>query len=863
MILKYVFPLLFSVASAVINNVFFEDASIKTERIYNSPSIKNNVVQSVLEEGPYSNNTSVALSGTINCDYFLFFDYTENNLDLNALSFCLDDKTYFIDFRPFDSESSINIMAHFKNDIIEMNFFCIDTPLGYFVDDENMDNCYEKYYCYLYSQGLIDSELFQSYLANIYGPSYESNTLICQITPLLGGLNGSANTLSIQGTIYWSSDVSSAIIERSPLRNVKVELVYGLDGLYFGEQLIESEYTTGEGFYSFELPSNIVQNLINNHNRSYLRLKILSATEKTTVGKIPGIPYEFLGDKIYSLSSGSSILYDVVIKNSNIINRAIEITQPLYWAQKYVEDNEDSSCAPYVNCIYPNFDNCGSFELENVGIVISKNSYNSWDEIIHEYGHWVQFWKSIVGQTVYLPNHTFTSNYANMGTKTQMVHLIWQESWPSVFALLVTKYFEASLSDIKYELRLSNNEYNAKSNDEDSFWSYNLEKYAYSEIAYGELGEGSTAKFLFDLFDEYDEEEPFDNISLGHHAFWNIITSSGAKTFYEFYSYLMDLHIINENDVGSLLRHHGFAIDELYFNVTTIEDPFIEFDTLKYNWKFPNVDNLSSLDLYNCTEEVEWEYKIYFFDIKYKFLFDSTMIINSNTYHFDAEQIEVLMNSDGSYFYAKVACYSNKKSSSVFLDSFWTDTGPYFSDMLKVDKPRFYNQKAFIFPDDYSISSRIFSEKTVSKVIGDNSFTIRYKNVDFLDLGSIYMYAVDYYHCSFIEYESNTPFYSIGFNLSYNGNNLPETYQIEIYTKDNGYYTLEDVIDNNSICLDFVGKNKYRIESQKPHCFIKIVVKSLLAYNSEENCICLGTVCFDNTKPYVPGPLPPYDHQYD
>lgn len=513
----------------------------------NSESDSNSYIQFDISKNPYKSDL-ISINGTLDKIYnikcesndicIITWDLNEQNDVLFEFKINTTKKEFEIELVFSDSSNTI---------CDKTTLFFNNTEVGIFVSQISNSHNIENYESYLLENELITQIEYDEYNSNINNNSViQTASILDDFTPkLFNFVVGCFNWTDISGNIH-------------PLKNCYVELIK-----LTGDTLsvINKSYTSDTGSYIFVLNSNTKDSSNNTIigpttpiKPIFYFVRIYAKTEHSSVVK--------------SLESNNCYYFDTSLiglleftSNSNFIDRsytflnntddnsyineALQITQALFYGEKYAFEMEQTH-PDFESVEYPSasIHKQEANHNEKDGIRLGEYTYCYWDVILHEYGHHLQHMLEIVDKKVG-GKHTSSK-------PSEDFNLNWAESWPTVYANLVTKYYANELTGIPY---INDDNYDAP-NYSNIHWTYSLENLE-DNIKYGEYGERDIMYVLFDLFD--DTNENFDNISLGHQEFWNIVADSNAENFYEFSKYVLNSTTINSNDFSKLLEEYGMA----------------------------------------------------------------------------------------------------------------------------------------------------------------------------------------------------------------------------------------------------------------------------------------------------------------
>lgn len=341
--------------------------------------------------------------------------------------------------------------------------------------------------------------------------------------------------------------------------------------------------------------------------------------------------------------------------------QAFQILQAMITARDFAKEMMGKMPSP-VTVYYPVSDHAYYYsESKKIEISYAEPyigypyTYASWDLLMHEYGHHIQYEMGITDSPGGKHNSS-ESDADALGDKDKGIRLAWGESWPTVFGMIAQKYYveKGILSNIKtvgdsyYTAYTANNAIN-----------YDINTEAERK---GEACEQSIMGVLWDLFD--DDVEENDTIALGYKGFWDVTTKKGSKTFADFMDVFYDMYSELIYELGANLSYYKMASYDLTVDYITLQT-FLP----KFSWqrggssKYPNINFAFSI-----------------YDANDKEIFRPSHLLPSPSYTLSLAEWDKILNADGNYFYFTV-CASN------YYDGIATS---YFSSKIKVEKP--YNE---------------------------------------------------------------------------------------------------------------------------------------------------------------------------
>lgn len=244
---------------------------------------------------------------------------------------------------------------------------------------------------------------------------------------------------------------------------------------------------------------------------------------------------------------------------SSIFSRSIYLLDSLVTGANYVKAMSGVTM-PCVEITYPHTDLMQDFYYPDC-IQITEQSFNSWDTVLHEYGHYVADYFDILpyvkmahDQNQNLISYLQIDNSIPtlaLNPKMHGCELAWQEGWATYFCISAQIHQNAkslNIEDIGDTLFYNNSiEINMDTNNR---WSK------------GEGHEFAIARALWDMADiQGSTYEATDNdpINLGFQAVWDLVMNSEAISFSAFMQYLYTQFSKTSQvylNIGSILADH-------------------------------------------------------------------------------------------------------------------------------------------------------------------------------------------------------------------------------------------------------------------------------------------------------------------
>lgn len=477
------------------------------------------------------------------------YDITTDSSTIDIVSFGEKEGKYYFSFEPMSDycEGNIFFCSDDRTTVFSSTLYVYRTQFGTFVNQISQRLNSDKYESYRLKKKLITQEEFDLYNA---ATNSDFVTEIIKPKKQASILNPMVRPNKLYGGFSWTDSNDNI----HPLCFNRVEFLERTDN---GIVKLNEALTDENGKYSFTVPEATTGS-----RECFIRV--------FSQGKYSGVVKD-LEEEDYYYYDSSSINVTSGMKNkglvfeksytfskdtlsNNFLSRAMEISQALNYGEKYsyemTGDHPNYVLAEYpsVHKDHNDADYIGPrSDSKTKGIRYGFYTYNYWDLILHEYGHHLQYWLDITDS----PGGRHYSNKEDKDPK-----LAWGESWPTIFANLVTKYYSNVLTGIPY---IDDDNYDAP--DSNQRWGYSLENLE-NGIKYGEKCERDIMYVLFDLFDGFNSSEPFDKVSLNHQGLWDLVYNSAAYTFSEFYEYVINQDIIdiNVDDFKNICLEYGMHV---------------------------------------------------------------------------------------------------------------------------------------------------------------------------------------------------------------------------------------------------------------------------------------------------------------
>ena len=473
------------------------------------------------------------------------FTYSQNGFNVISVELDKDNESRIVIELSCTSnlnEYTFNISASLENEqAVAASLFAIKNDYGVFISTVSVDNASERYYKYAIENDILTEEQAANLFMEAYkGTAEESITVEYTTTNMstnISTMSTESETRIYCGYLRWLDDNNVS----HPLRKVQVE-IYKKIGII--PILLDTTNTNDDGYFEFTIPAE---------TDTFLKIFAGDSNAMVKTGLL-GAEYYYESDLSYGAPAGATSTYHSTFNMDNDLGKAFQISQAVLTARDYawVMMNKMPSD---VSVVYPNGEEC-SYNYASKLIKITgqarengnyPHSYASWDTIMHEYGHHIQWELEIIGSSSY--NHYSDLNHIDIiGNKDEGIRLAWAESWPTVFSLMAQQYYQALLTNIN---TVANSLYTSYRGS-----NYDIET---NYIRKGDACEQSIMAVLWDLYDNVNDE--YDTISLGHAEWWNATTGnkSKSKTFSDFINHFYKEYPELVDDIGENLTYHRMA----------------------------------------------------------------------------------------------------------------------------------------------------------------------------------------------------------------------------------------------------------------------------------------------------------------
>ena len=443
-----------------------------------------------------------------------------------------------------------------------------------------------------YNQGLVSRSGEASTRAAVATPS------VC-VTRTITATN-SGKTLQIYGYAYWSDTNGSYV----PARGVQITI---LDENLLGDTTLATVYTNNNGYYTATITNKT--GIIENGYDIYIKMSANSPNFQIKSG-VSGTVYEngfYLTTGVTNnvKSSQSAVSY----ADTGLDYGAFVIHQALVAGYSYYSAMNSGSTQS-VTFYYSSAIGGTEAYVDSSCAYIMQRDHWSWDSILHELGHIVQYRLGAYG--TFRKPHNYIENLSQRYGKVLGVEGAWNEGWASYFSMAAQRYYNSNVvtvSNIPYVADNAISHYNTG--------SYEIFKHNYITGSwYGESNELGVTAVLYGMLVD-------SAIPLNDQAIWNLTKNSHAEFFWDFYYTMLGNYpsLLYNNALGLLMEKHAF-VDKPnvnYHNNTT----YTSTDTPTFKWFLANTEGaVNDHDVPYDPEIPEtfsnmYDAKIVFFDSSY------------------------------------------------------------------------------------------------------------------------------------------------------------------------------------------------------------------------------------------------------
>ncbi|MCL2141237.1 MAG: hypothetical protein FWH42_06255, partial [Dehalococcoidia bacterium] len=472
-----------------------------------------------------------------------------------------------------------------------------------FISDLAEDDAWRKGLSYKYENEIItEAELEVEYgtLSRRWLETVNSLASPESVTNVFGNEQGTgggpsyvAGVATVDGTLGWYAGPNNTLWQ--PLKCVWIELRREWP---LGSLLIANGQTDEYGHYEFTF----------NDNNYSVFLRIFPESDSFKVMDVLW-PFSGIGDyridtQAVSLNGSSTTLvpYNVQYNKNVLTNKAYYVCQGMVAGQRYAEAMGVSNS--YIDVVYPYYPNWPlvgmdtSFCNPEWGIIgIVGDSWESFDTLMHEYGHFVQYRKGIDLGEFFLdisgllsdkyshyPDADHLYDKAQYG-KDFAMRLTYVEAWATVFAQIA----QEELGDYSTVPGVGDRKHNGDP------WN-GLTMYSPDANKSGEGQEFAVEAFLISLYD-----------LLGNQSYWSATTQSGTNTLSILTQILDSQYSSYRNQIGAALGARQIAPSNFTItNASTITSATPPAFSWKGNGSYANPNNAFELRFYDSSENLKY-----------------------------------------------------------------------------------------------------------------------------------------------------------------------------------------------------------------------------------------------------------------
>lgn len=410
----------------------------------------------------------------------------------------------------------------------------------------------------------------------------------------------SGETLYIDGYVYWGGNLNN----KMPARYIEIELCD--EDINYISLALTNTNANGYFYFRIENDTGIFENGYDirikvKAKSPYAYILYMQPTEQNIAPTT--CLYVDCGDNIKS-----NILNKTYKSERTSASESFYILDSFIVASNYVKAMSGETM-PCVKVIYPISNNTSNYFYPGLGININPLSQESWDIILHEYGHFVANHFDIT--PLLAINHTTSQNLISFlatdnGIETILsgdpkkdgCKLAWQEGWAHYFSISAQVHQNAD------DLGL-NGVGNA------SFEGYHIENID-NTTSKGEGHELAVARALWDMADVHNSTEGAtdnDPINWGFFKVWNYSIDSDAQTFSDFVQYaygLISNTSVTFKNIGYILGTHRISADLISIPTTQYSAYF----TMRPAYSDTYVLNTCYLEIYNLNMQRIYQFNI-------------------------------------------------------------------------------------------------------------------------------------------------------------------------------------------------------------------------------------------------------------
>lgn len=539
-ILSIAISFLFSVSANADSNESFNTCEAKTEDA--RCSLYDSTIQFVSDKYHFSVDETIYVSYVLFTDGFADeisdIEYIPNGFtDVEIDVETSENKKINIKLDCLDSVSKCSLVTtvYLSNtEIYELYLYAVKNQYGVFISPASIEHANQRYENYAINSGIIQVKPTCTLEEWIDLKSNDIDVSSLHLEKISSNYSTYAATdYEIEGTVSWKDHNN---IEHK-LSGVKIDL-------YAKKELIDiflgTTKSNNDGTYS--IPKSALSNLVFEDDCLDLYIKVYADDGNVSVHDGTDVLKHIYNDvsEVKSVTinewNSSNTFIDFAAKMESSKGQAFQIYQAAIISRDYAQVMMGEQ-PENVFIYYPMNDSDGCHYLDSVnqihitGIDVNGTMepcpYDSWDVIMHEYGHHIEFIVDIIGITGYA--HDFGENLADRTAydKEIGIKVAWKEAWPTAFGMLAQMYYSYYTNDVNGANDTFYDAYNFRG-------AYSLENVDILDRT-GEACETAIIALLWDLFDNTPSGDDYnDTLSFGHEKWWAITTKSRTYTFSDF-----------------------------------------------------------------------------------------------------------------------------------------------------------------------------------------------------------------------------------------------------------------------------------------------------------------------------------------
>ncbi len=462
---------------------------------------------------------------------------------------------------------------------------------GVFVSSFSFDDADFKSYDYLLNNGYITQNQFDYSVSNYYkgqrNQINNSSSFINEFTQL-----SVSPTTVISGTLFWEDDrfdgSQATTQDKHPMIFTKIDVMIGMSAF-------TTVYTDENG----EFTTTITQ-----FTNTPITLRIYPAGNGIDVARSIAYSYVFNTIDMFERGGNYTVEYVFTKELHGDFWKAIQIGQAATVARKYIKTISSNAALDQVLIWYPSEN--GSYYVPSENSIYidgtnytgenAFNSYESWDVIMHEYGHHVQnnfaidnspgghhFYGVDCAEHIYeytqgLTNcpyclageASWSETWSKEECKDAGDWMAWSEGWATAFAQMAQNYYATYLSDIFTVA--------------DGCYTSNGERISNINIKdpmqlNGEANEMVAASFVYNLV--FSSQE--GGLGLTDQQVWNILATCNPTKLVDLINCLKMVEDLNADVyINDFLKRAGLLTNMSIVNISLQTTPTITWTNREF-----------------------------------------------------------------------------------------------------------------------------------------------------------------------------------------------------------------------------------------------------------------------------------------